>query len=714
MLCAQEPPEAEPPAKESPSEKVQLHSWSKELRQKENLAVLFGNVRVRKGEFSILADAVVVWFSEGGFGVKEIYAEGNILLTDGKDRISAEAVYYNFETCKATIVEAWVQTTQEALRDLSAFQQSKESGPAVPSKQEPEIGLFIRAEKLRTERPTRYVAENLTLSTCEFPQPHWGIRSRRAVIYPSGTFEASGNQIFIGPVKIPFFNVRFEPDWRMPLYRLNLGASSDKGNFTLSRWQIVVEQNCKLFFDFDSYQKNGFGRGALFEYKGRAGPWSGYVEYYALDDRNPPPAAKPYRYRLKLLHVQELPCEVSMTLEYSKTTDSEFLKQFFEREYQKGREQETCANLKKTHRNLGLRLLGTLRTEDFKTVIERQPQLCADAISAQLPGGVYLTAALRNEKMRRRYAEALALPDEEVERHDALLRFNRPISAGRFFTLKPGFDARYTHYNINLFDSQNVDREVLSATCSIDTQLSRIYQVKSDWLKINCLKHIIEPQVSYENTYRNDVNPACLFQFDEVDSLRRVERFTLSLTNRFDTRREVDKSWQAVNLLDWRLQTQYYPKPARDNGGEIFGPLESRLEVTLSPYLTLRSDIAYDVHHRHVGKGSADLTVRQPDVWEAYLGTLYASGEDTIGTAGLSARLSAKWSASVRLQHNLSAGRYVSKTFTLTRKFHCWIMEMGVVVERDKDSPTYTFAISPAALFKKEKLKLTEEATFLK
>jgi hypothetical protein len=41
-------------------------------------------------------------------------------------------------------------------------------------------------------------------------------------------------------------------------------------------------------------------------------------------------------------------------------------------------------------------------------------------------------------------------------------------------------------------------------------------------------------------------------------------------------------------------------------------------------------------------------------------------------------------------------------------------MELGLVVERDKDSPTYTILISPAALFKKDRLRITEESTFIK
>ena len=41
-------------------------------------------------------------------------------------------------------------------------------------------------------------------------------------------------------------------------------------------------------------------------------------------------------------------------------------------------------------------------------------------------------------------------------------------------------------------------------------------------------------------------------------------------------------------------------------------------------------------------------------------------------------------------------------------------MELGLVLERDKDDPTFLFIISPAALFKKEKLKFTEESVFVK
>jgi LPS-assembly protein len=692
---------------------IQLHSWAKEFHQKDNLAILYGNVRVTGGDLTILADAVVAWLKEDNSGVTEVYAEGNVLLTNGKDRITAQAVYYNFETGTARIARAWVQTTQYSLNDLVFSQRTKESGPpATPPK--PDMKIYFRAESLRTERPTCYVAEEILLSTCEFADPHWGLRCRRARVYPEGTLEASGNRLFVGPVTIPFFNVRFEPDWRMPLQRLRTGSSSDKGNFTLSRWQLVIEPGYRLFFDLDSYQKNGYASGGTFEYEGRGRPWSGYFQTYAINDRNPPSGIKHYRYRLKFLHLQNLPGDVGLAVEYSKTSDGDFIKQYFDREYKKGRKQETYAYLRKTWRNLGFRLLASLRTEDFRTSVQYEPQLRTDALSQELPGDFYLTVALRNEKMRREYADSLALPDETVERHDALMRLNRPITLGRFLTVKPGMEARFTHYNLNAVDSQNVDREVVAVNCTAATQVSRNYARKVEWLGIDGLKHVVEPEITYQNIYENDVRPASLIQFDEIDAIDKEEVFIYSLTNRFDTRRVVEGERVTVNILDWRLRASYYPKPRRDNGGEVNGPLESRLEISLSPYFTARSDLTYNTSKRHMSEGSANLTFRNPGTWELYLGTLYSSGESTIGTLGFSAELSPKWQASVRLQHDLTLGRYVSKTFTLTRKFHCWTMEMGVILERDRDKPTYVFMISPAALFKKDKLQFTEESVFLK
>ncbi len=710
---AQDRSDGPPAAKAPAADKIQLHSWMKEFRRRENLAILFGNVRLTKGGLRILADAAVAWFREDGSGVGEIYVEGNLLITDGRDVISALSAYYNFDTGRVTISDAWIQTTQTSLSDLTSAEWVKESGPAPRPKGK--LGLYLRAKKVRTERPTRYVGEELTLSTCDSPRPHWGIRSRKGVIYPDGTFEASGNRLFIGPVSIPFFNVRFEPDWRMPLYRLNTGSSSDKGNFTLSRWQLVIDRNYRLFCDFDSYQKNGFGRGALFEYEGRTKrPWLGYLEHYEVDDRDAPAGVKTYRYRNKFLHMHNFSPNTGLTLEYSETSDLNFLKQFFEREYTKGREQETYAYLRKTEDNLGLRLLVSGRTENFRTVTQYQPSVRANAISRDIAGGFYMSASIRNEKILRQYARSMYLPDDEVERHDILASVDRPVTLGKYLNLKPSLTGRYTHYNVNITDSQNVDREIVTVACTADTQLSRTYSTSVNWLRIDGLKHVIEPKIDYENTYHNDTDPARLHQLDEVDALAKGERFMFSLSNRLDTRRKVKDRRTVVNLLDWRLRIPYYPKPLRDNGGVKAGPLESRLEVAATPYLTIRSDLAYNTRSRHMSTGSANVTVRNPEVWQLYLGAVYAIGKDSIGTAGLSANLSRKWQVSIRLQHNLTAGRYVSKTFTLTRTFHCWIMELGLVLERDKDDPTFMFMLSPAALFKKEKLKFTEESLFVK
>lgn len=703
-------------AQKGEREIVRMSSFRKEVRLRDKLIIFTGNVEIEYAGVTILSDSVVAFLGEKS-EIAKVYAEGVVLIRRGEDRISANAFFYNFQTESGKIVDGCVITTKEALQRFSP-----EEGKFFFGAEEPkagEIELFVRAKVISTERPKTYLAEDVTISTCSFVEPHWGLKSSRATVYPGGEVEARGNTFYIGWLPVPLFPIHLERDWRMPLQRLTFGSSTRLGSYALTEWRFFSGKSYDTLVAVDDYSRRGTGAGLTATYKGKGEfPFYSLFKGYYIHDQGEDSEGIGLefadRYRVNFLHSHQISSGTRIDAEFSKVSDSGFMSQYFEREAKEGRPKETYLYLRSIDRNLGARFFTKFRTEDFLTETQYLPEGRADIISQPLFAGFYFGGSLEAALLRKEYETALSVPDEQAQRIDFAGTLSRPFAADRYVALNPFFTTRLSKFSRNSYDDETVDREALTAGVCASSQISRRFPAKSDFLKLDSLIHALSPQISYSNTFKNTLPPEDLYQFDEIDSVKEEEKITLLLSNKLLTRASAKKGKVISEFLSLDLEISHFPHPKRDNEGYNFSSLDSELRLRVSSALSLTYELQYDFEQGKTDSENLVLSYQHPEYLNLSLTGRYAAGEDSLIAAAASLKLSEKWQIGTKYQYDIDVGNYTLQTFTLTRTLHCWIIEVGFQMERETDERKFVFYLSPLSMFEAKRLKSSETSAYLR
>ena len=200
---------------------MRIRAPHKKFLLKQNILLLWGGVRIERGDVLFLADAACVELDSGGSACR-LYAEGAVTISAPKRFLCADAVWYDFrkETGVMRNAHAWLPFRTAHLR------------------------LHISAKTVRTEDRLRVVeAEEAVASDCLFGRAHWGLRSRVMRVDRTRTLKARGNTVFVGWLLIPAPPLQIERDWWFPIRRLSF---SDRTNFgqtssvILRLWQSDV------------------------------------------------------------------------------------------------------------------------------------------------------------------------------------------------------------------------------------------------------------------------------------------------------------------------------------------------------------------------------------------------------------------------------------------------------------------------------------------
>jgi len=233
-------------------------------------------------------------------------------------------------------------------------------------------------------------------------------------------------------------------DREFALRSVRVGNSSKMGAFAETRWNAyqlvgVRSRHTDLDLMADHYSKRGLGLGLDFDY-GTEGMFGNALTYFIEDsgdsDRNGAEVAKDHRGRFLWRHRSELGDGWRAEGEFSYLSDRGFLREYFEDEFQEGKDQETVLYLRKLDGNKGLRLQVDKQVNSFDTTVERQPGLNYDLIGQPLLGGfaVY-TSSYDTAYLHREIDDELAArnPDRTVRFHtDQELAFPFALWAFRF------------------------------------------------------------------------------------------------------------------------------------------------------------------------------------------------------------------------------------------------------------------------------------------
>ncbi|NOX57880.1 MAG: LPS assembly protein LptD, partial [Planctomycetes bacterium] len=528
---------------------------------------------------------------EGG-AVESVYLEGDIVLSNGEQMIRASRLYYDFTNDRALVLDA-VMRMLDPVRSLP---------------------IYVRADSIRQLSAREFLASDAKFTTSEFYTPHYHIGAEELKIVdktPSislaprqrgvmtGTYEARKPTLNISNVPIMFWpyargNIS---DTETSLKNVRTGFSNDFGMEFQTRWELFNVLGLERpdgfdgTFRLDYFSKRGPGVGANLDYE--TDKTFGLFRGYGIRDggrdnlggrfRNEEPDST-NRGRLTWRHREYLDDDWQLTLEASYISDRNFLEEFYEQEFDKGKEQETLLFLKKQRDNWAFTAQLQYRILDFLTQTERLPDLSfrligesigdrATLFSENRLGVVRFRPAYQERFLRRLVRSSIThgrlgfrrLHDSgAVMRADSRQEIEVPFSLGDV-RLVPFASIRGSAWDDSP-EKGGVQRAMGTYGIRASHYLWKAYpDARSHLFDINGVRHIIKTDLVAWAADSNQ-NQADLYPFDEVvEGIGDTDGVTFGVRQRFQTKRGAPGRQRTVDFLTFDVEVGIFNDAPRRN-----------------------------------------------------------------------------------------------------------------------------------------------------
>jgi lipopolysaccharide export system protein LptA len=609
------------------------------------------------GTVDILTDRMVIWtrttdaprFSEGETTQSadtplELYLEGNVIVRQGDRVIEAKQMFYDVNRGLGVANDAEIQAVIEELNNP----------------------IYVRAQKLRQVGQNKFIAEQTLITPSRFQNPTYDIEIEQVtldgipepVTNPRTGEPGSatrhrliGESSFLHSLETPVFywphvETTLE-EFHPPLRRFSVGQSRVFGTevhttwdpFQLFGWKQPKEIT-RADLNLDYLSDRGPSIGSEWHYSGHdlfgiEGKYWGIVDTRWIDDhgkdnmgrgrKNIEPEDE-QRGRFLWRHRQLLPEDFALTLEFGWISDVNFLEQFFEREWEDDKDQETLIYLKQQRDNWAWSVLAKARVMDFLTTTDYLPQLDFYLLGEPLFGDrfTYFTHSslgyLELLDADRSIGDIPGLGSEgptfNGARGDTLHELDLPFSVGPFRVV-PYVMGRATGWSETMRGGWPDDGEgrLYGAIGSrVSMPLWRVYPgVESDLWNVHGLAHKIVLSMDYFLA-QSDLPFNRLPQYDELEddseqvfrrrfmfrdfgsppgvfpagldprryairtglmtapeSVDDLQALRLDARQRLQTKRGVPGQRHIIDWMTLDTSVTWFPQPDRDNFGEDFG-----------------------------------------------------------------------------------------------------------------------------------------------
>lgn len=625
-------------------------------------------VQVTQGDATLTARSVRFERDSG-----EVEAEGDVRLQRGTEIWSGERLQYNFLT-----------------RNLRTENFRAGMKP-----------LFLEGSALAGGLTNQVqTATNAMVTLDDYSDPFYRVRAREVTFVPGQYVEGRRATLYLG--KVPVFYV---PKYRRYFNRLNNhfsfrpGYRSLFGPYLLSRYNWYGGTNVEGAVRFDLREKRGVGGGLdLATDLGPAGT-NEFLGYFTYDNE---PGTNSIggtidseRWRVRVDHGANLQTNLTFKLSARVQSDEYVVRDFFEREYRENVQPQSYLEFDRPWSNLSLNLLTQGQFYDFYETVERLPDIKLTATRMQIGASpFYYEGENSASYLRHRFAYDQQ-PSYEAFRGDTYHQVLLPHTFFGWLNVTPRAGGRFTYYSKEEGDAATLEsqrRGVFNTGAEVSSKLSRVWSdAHSGLLEVKGLRHILEPSVNYVFVPSPSVEPDRLPQFDtelssfellpldfpdynSIDSIDSQNVLRFGLRNRFQTKRAtgIEHLVNWAMFLDWRLD----PRPDQ----RTFNDFYSDLDFSPRSWMTLSSEIRYDINETTLRMANHTLTLEPSDLWSWKFGHRYllewpGMGPESGNNLFLSSfrlKLNENWS--LRAVHHFEArdGTLEEQAYSVQRDFRSW------------------------------------------
>jgi LPS-assembly protein len=230
------------------------------------------------GDSKVYADDVMAYTAEN-----RAIATGNVLISQGDNRISAERAEFDTETRLGTFYNATGFSTLKPPKP----QPPRPGAIALPPVAGQETVVYFFGEKIEKIGPRKYRITNGGFSTCVQPTPRWDLHAGTVTLNIDHYTLLTNAILRVKGVPMFYLPALYYPTKRddratgflIPTY----GASSLRGQSLHNGFFWAIDRSQDATFLYDWFSKTGQGFGS--EYRYNAGSGDGSIRAY-LDDQH--------------------------------------------------------------------------------------------------------------------------------------------------------------------------------------------------------------------------------------------------------------------------------------------------------------------------------------------------------------------------------------------------------------------------------------------
>ena len=663
-----------------------------------------------------------------GFGdveVESAYLEGDVQVSQGLNAIRASRLYYDFLQDRALILDAVVRTTLVARN----------------------IPLYIRASEIRQLSTNEFSANDAILTTSEFHTPHYHVGARRVELINRTPSEPGGGRAGIRAgnfrIKDASLNVGGHPIAYWPFIRgdvdtsetaiqsMRTGYSDDFG--------LELETKWHLFNLLGLETPKGFQATLASEYFSERGPalgvdadyerdrYFGNLKSYVISDGGEDSLGSDHenqshpdiRGRLLLRHRQYLEDDWQISLELSYISDRNFLEEFFEKEFDNDKEQETLLYLKKQRDNWAFTAAYQARILDFYTQTERLPDFSLHLAGESLANGATWFSENRAGIVRYRTEEqtfheflqnGASDSSGSTFRADTRQEVGLPIDAGawRFVPFVAGRGTTWSESP----DEGGLNRGFGIVGVRGSMYLTQTYpDARSSMFDVDGIRHIIKPKFTVW-TSESNFDKDDLYLFDEtVEGIDATDGVTVGVRQRWQTKRGAGVNRRTVDVLTHDLELGVFNDAGSDeitNGFTSFSRPENSITRNyvnsstiwrVNDRTALLTESNYDLNDAQIDILNVSVAVERTPRFSYLIGYRFIDKtESNLLGFDMNYRLTEKHTLAVRELFDLDRGRTLDFTIAFIRKFPRWYGAISFQVDKAEDDFGISMSLWPEGL----------------
>ena len=474
-------------------------------------------------------------------------------------------------------------------------------------------------------------------------------------------------------------------------YRSNLGAYVDVG-LHLPLWPGI-----NLGANLAEYTSRGPLAGPTGDYHFGTGDQaitgafdSGFI--HDTGDRKtdllgrPVPADRGY---VTWSHQQTIGDRLTLSGEFNWWRDSEVLRDFRPGQFYPVQQPDSFLEAAYSGNNYQVDLFARLDPNNFETVQQRLPELRFDLLPLPLGSGFVARGSTSFAVLQE--DPLLTGSTLRSNRFDTIYTLERPVVASDWLTITPVAGGRLTYYADATGVRDTYTRWLGEVGVDAELRASGVFNYRNDRWKIDGLRHLLTPRLSYRyvpeadkgqsfiplidrEVFSTQLPPIDLGTIRNIDELHGLHVLRLSLDNVLQTR---DAGYGSRDLLRFNLASDvnFSTQPGARHWSDVY------TEMSLTPASWLRFDFFQRLSSRTLAlrELNTGLTLMDRDWWALRLSSAYLQRQIEQYNLEYEQRVTEVWRGFAQFRYDARARRWNELSFGVRQNLHnTWNIRYGV------------------------------------